>query len=137
MPPTGRRRRGPGATTAAPKRATPRRSRPPTGWRACQVVVPLGAIPARRAIGVAFKVDPDNRRPVDYPRRAELLDRLTKMLPGSMVGLLEQWQDGAIKLAITRHALALRRQMPELFSRGAYGPAWAELNVTAMPSGSP
>ena len=71
-------------------------------------------------------VDPDNRRPVDYPRRADLLDRLAKMLPGSMVGLLEQWQDGAIKLAVTRHALALRRQMPELFSRGAYTPIEAE-----------
>jgi (1->4)-alpha-D-glucan 1-alpha-D-glucosylmutase len=67
-------------------------------------------------------VDPDNRRPVDYPARVELLDRLAAMLPGAIIGLQKEWPSGAIKLAVTRHALTLRRQAPDLFARGGYTP---------------
>src|SRR5207237_4429648 len=40
-------------------------------------------------------VDPDNRRPVDYERRREMLRSLQTVSPGE---LLETWPDGRIKL---------------------------------------
>ncbi|HEY8834756.1 MAG TPA: malto-oligosyltrehalose synthase, partial [Chthoniobacterales bacterium] len=40
-------------------------------------------------------VDPDNRRPVDYARRREMLRSLENASPGE---LLRQWPDGRIKL---------------------------------------
>jgi (1->4)-alpha-D-glucan 1-alpha-D-glucosylmutase len=54
-------------------------------------------------------VDPDNRRLVDYGRRRELLDRLA-----------DGWRppiddSGAIKLAVVRHTLRLRRDQPDRF----------------------
>ncbi len=55
-------------------------------------------------------VDPDNRRPVDYPLRAELLARLDE---GALPPIDEQ---GAVKLLVTSRALRLRRDRPELFS---------------------
>ena len=39
-----------------------------------------------------------------------------------MPGLLERWTDGAVKLAVTRQALADRGEMPEVFSDGEYLP---------------
>ena len=55
-------------------------------------------------------VDPDNRRPVDYDLRADLLRRLDD---GWLPELDEQ---GAAKLLVTSRALRLRRDRPELFS---------------------
>jgi (1->4)-alpha-D-glucan 1-alpha-D-glucosylmutase len=66
-------------------------------------------------------VDPDNRRPVDYRRRGELLaqlDREAARLPIEEV--LEQLEDGRCKLLLTWRALQLRRAQPELFSDGDY-----------------
>jgi (1->4)-alpha-D-glucan 1-alpha-D-glucosylmutase len=59
-------------------------------------------------------VDPDNRRPVDYEKRAALL----RDLPPPAT-LLEQWTDGRIKLFVTARSLAARAQNIEAF-RGAY-----------------
>ena len=56
-------------------------------------------------------VDPDNRRPVDFPLRGEMLARS----PASM------W-DGGAKLALTRTLLGLRRARPQLFAEGSYEP---------------
>ena len=68
-------------------------------------------------------VDPDNRRPVDYEQRRRLsadVDSKFEQDPAAIVGLLEQWEDGAVKLALTRLALALRREKPDLFAKGDY-----------------
>jgi (1->4)-alpha-D-glucan 1-alpha-D-glucosylmutase len=65
-------------------------------------------------------VDPDNRRPVDFERRASMLAS-----PGSepdWQALPESWPDGRIKLALTDRLLALRRELPALFQDGAYAP---------------
>jgi (1->4)-alpha-D-glucan 1-alpha-D-glucosylmutase len=64
-------------------------------------------------------VDPDNRRPVDYARRKEMLESL-----GGAVAedLLRNWRDGRIKLFLTQRLLVLRRENPELFRRGSYRP---------------
>jgi (1->4)-alpha-D-glucan 1-alpha-D-glucosylmutase len=63
-------------------------------------------------------VDPDNRRPVDYGVRRELLSRIED-------GWLPPVDDsGAAKLLVVRKALRLRRERPELF-RG-YRPLPAE-----------
>jgi (1->4)-alpha-D-glucan 1-alpha-D-glucosylmutase len=59
-------------------------------------------------------VDPDNRRPVDYEKRAALLRDLP---PPST--LLEQWTDGRVKLFVTARSLAARARNIDAF-RGAY-----------------
>jgi (1->4)-alpha-D-glucan 1-alpha-D-glucosylmutase len=61
-------------------------------------------------------VDPDNRRPVDYEKRASLLRDLP---PPST--LLEHWTDGRIKLFVTARSLAARAKHIDAF-RGAYRP---------------
>jgi (1->4)-alpha-D-glucan 1-alpha-D-glucosylmutase len=63
-------------------------------------------------------VDPDNRRPVDFARRRELLARLD-----------DGWQppvdaSGAAKLLVVSRVLRLRRDRPELF--GDYRPVRAD-----------
>ena len=62
-------------------------------------------------------VDPDNRRPVDFTRRFEALTA-----DASPVALAACWRDGRVKQAVIRRALALRREVPELFARGEYRP---------------
>jgi len=72
-------------------------------------------------------VDPDNRRPVDYGRRREMLAPLKK---GARSGdrreavreLLRTRNDGRVKLYVTHVALVRRRENPGLFSDGAYAP---------------
>ncbi len=66
-------------------------------------------------------VDPDNRRFVDFDARARLVDSLG---PGAAVSLTARPDDpGAAKLAVTRAALTLRRDRPELFT--TYAPVAA------------
>src|SRR5438094_6126118 len=50
-------------------------------------------------------VDPDNRRPVDYAHRREMLDALPGATPDE---LKEKWLDGRIKLFLTQRVLQLR-----------------------------
>jgi (1->4)-alpha-D-glucan 1-alpha-D-glucosylmutase len=78
-------------------------------------------------------VDPDNRRPVDYPRRQRLLEEVkTRMtgdagqLPTLARTLVENKEDGRIKLYVTYQGLCCRRDHPGLFSRGDYLAASAE-----------
>lgn len=59
-------------------------------------------------------VDPDNRRPVDFSRRRELLH------DGALS--LGRWQDGAIKLKVTTRLLRLRNRLRDVFRRGDYVP---------------
>jgi (1->4)-alpha-D-glucan 1-alpha-D-glucosylmutase len=70
--------------------------------------------------------DPDNRRPVDFGQRVRLLESLQasdseNLLP-LVQQLLEQWQDGRIKLYLTAKGLAVRRGHARLFQEGAYIP---------------
>ncbi|MEY2549480.1 MAG: (1-_4)-alpha-D-glucan 1-alpha-D-glucosylmutase [Verrucomicrobiota bacterium] len=64
-------------------------------------------------------VDPDNRRPVDYEERRQLLASLETTSPKD---LLEHWPDGRIKLLLTQRLLRFRREHAELFRRGNYLP---------------
>jgi (1->4)-alpha-D-glucan 1-alpha-D-glucosylmutase len=75
-------------------------------------------------------VDPDNRRPVDYERRASLLRRMNGGVDIST--LLRRWHDGRVKLYATSKLLALRRSLPELFRDGGYTPLEAGPNVCAF-----
>ena len=64
-------------------------------------------------------VDPDNRRPVDYAARADLLaDVLTAADAGPSVDTT-----GAAKLLVTARVLRLRREQPELLT--SYTPVTA------------
>ena len=66
-------------------------------------------------------VDPDNRRPVDFPARAATLDA-----GGDPGALLPAWRDGKVKQAVVARALALRARCPGLFTEGAYVPLRTE-----------
>ena len=72
-------------------------------------------------------VDPDNRRPVDYVSRAEILNTLLPMLEDraedldrQVADLLTHAIDGRIKLYVTARLLRHRRSHPELFKLGGY-----------------
>jgi (1->4)-alpha-D-glucan 1-alpha-D-glucosylmutase len=62
-------------------------------------------------------VDPDNRRPVDYKARAEMLSCLTTKSPEE---LLQNWPDGRIKMFLTQRALQFRSEHLDLFRSGDY-----------------
>ena len=62
-------------------------------------------------------VDPDNRRPVDYPWRERLLDSLAAATPAD---LKDQWKTGQIKLFVIQRLLGYRRQHALLFQNGDY-----------------
>jgi (1->4)-alpha-D-glucan 1-alpha-D-glucosylmutase len=64
-------------------------------------------------------VDPDNRRPVDYDLRRQMLKSLSSASPGE---LMQTWPDGRIKLFLTKHILRLRCEHADLFARGEYLP---------------
>jgi maltooligosyltrehalose synthase len=61
-------------------------------------------------------VDPDNRRPVDFALRHEMLER-----DSDPAELLASWRDGGIKQHVVARTLALRREAPALFA-GDYTP---------------
>lgn len=68
-------------------------------------------------------VDPDNRQPVDYARRRELLASLPESAsPRLADDLLRHMPDGRLKLYLTRQALRFRRAHRELFEHGEYVP---------------
>jgi (1->4)-alpha-D-glucan 1-alpha-D-glucosylmutase len=82
-------------------------------------------------------VDPDNRRPVDWARRARLLQELTAAIAGAADRaalaheLVKTKDDGRAKLYLIREALAFRRARRALFEQGEYRPleargVWAE-----------
>ncbi len=70
--------------------------------------------------------DPDNRRPVDFQRRAGLLESLQRPVLQhlQLASLLHNWTDGRIKLFLTARALEFRRRHPELFLEGDYTPLY-------------
>jgi (1->4)-alpha-D-glucan 1-alpha-D-glucosylmutase len=67
-------------------------------------------------------VDPDNRRPVDYAARRQLLDANARLVdapaPDAVRRLFAEWEDGRIKLLLTTLGLQCRSEHPDLFERG-------------------
>jgi (1->4)-alpha-D-glucan 1-alpha-D-glucosylmutase len=73
-------------------------------------------------------VDPDNRRPVNFELRRELLDSMLSVHPLANAdgGLLRNFEDGRLKLWTTAAALRFRRDYPALYQDGGYIPLYAE-----------
>ena len=73
-------------------------------------------------------VDPDNRRPVDYGRRQEILSEFAEEADPleRADSLTRTMQDGRIKLFLTYVALNARKRNAEVFQRGSYTPLGAE-----------
>ncbi|MGE0862242.1 MAG: malto-oligosyltrehalose synthase, partial [Gammaproteobacteria bacterium] len=72
-------------------------------------------------------VDPDNRRPVDFARRAALLDEVRAAAAGdaldaALAGWAADLADGRLKLHLVHRLLDLRRRLPTLFRDGGYQP---------------
>ncbi|GAB1579194.1 malto-oligosyltrehalose synthase [Bordetella petrii] len=68
-------------------------------------------------------VDPDNRRPVDYPlRHAALAAAAAQEAGQDWGGLPPAWRSGQIKQALVHHLLQLRAGYPLLFAHGSYLP---------------
>jgi (1->4)-alpha-D-glucan 1-alpha-D-glucosylmutase len=74
-------------------------------------------------------VDPDNRRPVDYALRQQLLAELQQRCQGAHAERLELVRellrtryDGRIKLYVTWQALTCRRERASVFLEGEYVP---------------
>jgi (1->4)-alpha-D-glucan 1-alpha-D-glucosylmutase len=65
-------------------------------------------------------VDPDNRRPVDFSVRSSVLAEISEN--PDWRDLAQQWQDGRIKLALTRQLLAIRNRFEPVFTNGNYQP---------------
>jgi (1->4)-alpha-D-glucan 1-alpha-D-glucosylmutase len=77
-------------------------------------------------------VDPDNRRPVDFPARKTLLDGLRPLLdadppdlPCRVGQLLERASDGRIKLYLTAKTLRVRRHQGAAYTGKGYEPVAA------------
>ena len=76
-------------------------------------------------------VDPDNRRPVDYALRQQRLTELQESQKTTdwlklVHTLLENPEDGRIKLFITTIALQFRKKHSSIFLKGSYLPLQAE-----------
>jgi (1->4)-alpha-D-glucan 1-alpha-D-glucosylmutase len=65
-------------------------------------------------------VDPDNRRPVDFPARVQALRTATEGL--DWPAMAQAWHDGRIKLALTARLLGLRQELAKVFTAGDYRP---------------
>lgn len=74
-------------------------------------------------------VDPDNRRAVDYARRATMLRELRS---AKVETLLRRWSDGRVKLFTTWKLLDTRARHADLFRDGAYEPLDAGPHVFAF-----
>jgi (1->4)-alpha-D-glucan 1-alpha-D-glucosylmutase len=81
-------------------------------------------------------VDPDNRRPVDFAPRSRMLKEMEVLFaqPASngaphtlaVTSMLDQWQDGRIKLYLTACGLHLRQRHRRVFLEGEYLPLEVE-----------
>ena len=68
-------------------------------------------------------VDPDNRRPVDYSRREELITLIDKNQNDKkkLFGyLFSNMENGALKLYLIKKVMAVRRKHTTLFNEGKY-----------------
>ena len=80
-------------------------------------------------------MDPDNRRPVDFPLRREWLAALMPLIAASEGGasiadacaeMLTHWKDGRIKLHVTACGLRFRQRHGDVVLSGAYVPLAAD-----------
>ncbi|WP_299752000.1 malto-oligosyltrehalose synthase [Devosia sp.] len=71
-------------------------------------------------------VDPDNRRPVDFVARWQMLDNADAPLD------IANWRDGSVKLQVIERLLRLRSDDPELFAQGSYEPVAAGDHIVAF-----
>jgi len=75
-------------------------------------------------------VDPDNRRPVDFEKRIQILNELRLKAfsdPKNLVNdLLYNPSDGRLKLFLIWRAIRTRSAMPDLFETGEYFPIQGE-----------
>ncbi|PIU19747.1 MAG: malto-oligosyltrehalose synthase [Elusimicrobia bacterium CG08_land_8_20_14_0_20_59_10] len=75
-------------------------------------------------------VDPDNRRPVDFAAREKMLAAIETEHPGApeklLANLLADLPSGRAKLFLAWRALAVRRELREVFEKGGYTPLAAE-----------
>ena len=70
-------------------------------------------------------VDPDNRQPVDYDHVRDVARRLPAegtVTAAQLQHMLGSYEDGRVKLYVTRALLNYRKAHPALFQRGAYEP---------------
>jgi (1->4)-alpha-D-glucan 1-alpha-D-glucosylmutase len=71
-------------------------------------------------------VDPDNRRPVDFPGRVRALEDLRRSQAHRPLELARElaanWQDGRAKLYLIHKGLEFRKAHPAMFSAGDYVP---------------
>lgn len=74
-------------------------------------------------------VDPDNRRPVDFTLRRQLLARVKALVDAppsqwrhNLQPLVDDMSDGRIKIYLLWQCLALRQRWPEVFHGGDYLP---------------
>ncbi|MEH6676405.1 malto-oligosyltrehalose synthase [Phenylobacterium sp.] len=65
-------------------------------------------------------VDPDNRRPVDFALRQQMLSQT------SPENALADWRSGAVKQMVIARTLGLRRARPDVFAQGSYEPLQVE-----------
>ena len=72
-------------------------------------------------------VDPDNRRPVDFTQRSQLLEEVTALVDGPpaqwsqrLQPLAKNMADGRIKLYTLWRSLTLRARWPDVFADGRY-----------------
>ncbi len=68
-------------------------------------------------------VDPDNRQPVDFLKRKQMLATLENDALSEMV---ERWHDGRIKMYVTKWGLQFRKRHAALFLKGDYVPIQVE-----------
>jgi (1->4)-alpha-D-glucan 1-alpha-D-glucosylmutase len=77
-------------------------------------------------------VDPDNRGPVDFKKRDALLRDIQERSQADILSyareLLENWQDGRIKLYLIWKTLNFRRQYRQLFLEGRFVPLQTDGN---------
>jgi (1->4)-alpha-D-glucan 1-alpha-D-glucosylmutase len=80
-------------------------------------------------------VDPDNRRPVDFARRREVLARVRAGLAERLAlcrQLLAGFADGAVKLYVIHTVLGVRARFRDVFLRGDYEPILGGEHVVAF-----
>ncbi|HEX4162755.1 MAG TPA: malto-oligosyltrehalose synthase [Acidimicrobiales bacterium] len=66
--------------------------------------------------------DPDNRRPVDFAARAQVLATLPDPSISAAHDLLSHWTDGHLKIYVMRTLLHDRGRFAPLYARGSYEP---------------
>jgi (1->4)-alpha-D-glucan 1-alpha-D-glucosylmutase len=73
-------------------------------------------------------VDPDNRGPVDFDKRAADLDEIVKAGASGQIAqnLIERWPDGRIKLYLIWRTLRFRQNHEEIFRDGDFLPLQVE-----------